>query len=158
MAGKLHPKQLAQAGATNGQVLGYNTTSNQWGPTTNSASISSSSASATGSTTTASASDAQIDSMTLTPGAGTYLVMFSTSVAHSATQSLYVSIYANGSKVNESECRLTVTDMKVQASVFPLSTQAVVTVAAGQVIEVKWRTTGATATAYQRILTLLKIG
>lgn len=158
MAGKLHPKQLAQAGATNGQVLAYNTASGQWGPSTNSASVASSSASATGSTTTSSATDTQIGSMTLTPGAGTYLVMFSTSVMHSASQSIYVSIYANGGQVAESECQLTVADTKVQNSVFPLSTQAVVTVAAGQVIEAKWRTTGATATAYQRILTLLKIG
>ena len=32
MAGKLHPKQIAQAGATNGQVLTYDTGVAQWIP------------------------------------------------------------------------------------------------------------------------------
>ena len=32
MAGKLDPKQIAQAGATNGQVLVFNTTTSKWEP------------------------------------------------------------------------------------------------------------------------------
>jgi len=116
-------------------------------------------ATATGTTTTTSATDVQMDSMTLTPGAGTYLVMFSTSAAHSdAAGALYVSIYANSVQVAASERRRTAADLKQIGMVVPLATQAVVTVSAAQVIEVKWRTSVATATAYQRTMTLLKIG
>jgi hypothetical protein len=118
----------------------------------------SSEATATGTITTTSASDVQMTTMTLTPGAGTYLVLFSTSLSHSnAAGETYVSIYANTSKVAASERRLTYTDLKQIGLIVPLATQAVVTVAAAQVIEVKWRTSTSTATAYQRAMTLLKI-
>ena len=121
--------------------------------------LTSSTASATGSTTTTSSSDAQMNSMTLTPGAGTYLAMFSTSVAHSnAAGETYVSLYANSAQVAASERRLTLADLKQIGQIVPLATQAVITVAAAQVIEVKWRTSTSTATAYQRTLTLVKIG
>jgi len=118
----------------------------------------SSEATATGTITTTSASDVQMTTMTLTPGAGTYLVLFSTSLSHSnVAGETYVSIYANTSKVAASERRLTYTDLKQIGLIVPLATQAVVTVAAAQVIEVKWRTSTSTATAYQRAMTLLKI-
>jgi hypothetical protein len=119
----------------------------------------SSEATATGTITTTSASDTQMTTMTLTPGAGTYLVMFSTSLSHSnSSGETYVSIYANTAQVAASERRLTYTDTKQLGLIAPLATQAVVTVAAAQVIEVKWRTSTSTATAYQRTMTLLKIG
>jgi len=123
------------------------------------ATLTSSEATATGTITTTSASDTQMTSMTATPGAGTYLVLFSTSLSHSsASGATYVSIYANTSQVAASERRLTLADLKQIGQIVPLATQAVVTVAAAQVIEVKWRTSTSTATAYQRTLTLLKIG
>jgi len=121
--------------------------------------ISQSEATATGTITTTSASDVQMTSMTSTPGAGTYLVLFSTSIAHSnAAGAIYVSIYGNGVQVAASERRRTATDLKQIDMVVPLATQAVVSVAAAQVIEVKWRTSTSTATAYQRTMTLIKIG
>jgi len=113
---------------------------------------------ATGTITTTSASDVQMTTMTATPGAGTYLVLFSTSLSHSnAAGATYVSIYANTAQVAASERRLTYADIKQIGLIAPLATQAVVTVAAAQVIEVKWRTSTSTATAYQRTLTLLKL-
>ena len=121
-------------------------------------SLTSSAATATGTTTTTSATDVQINSMTLTPGAGTYLVMFSSSWSHSAATTTYVSLYGNGARVDASERQLNVTDLKQYGMVVPVATQAVITVAAAQVIEAKWKTTGATATMYARSLTLVKIG
>lgn len=130
-----------------------------WAAPPSGGTLSNTAATATGSTTTTSATDVQMNSMTLTPGAGTYLVLFSTSVAHSnAAGELYVSIYANGVKVADSERKRVNTDLKQNDMVTGLSTHAVVTVEATQVIEVKWRTSTSTATAYQRNMTLVKIG
>jgi len=122
------------------------------------ATITYSSATATGTTTTTSSSDGLMNSMTLTPGAGTYLAMFSSSISHSNPDSIYVSLYGNSVQVAASERRVTNADLKLSGSVFPVATQAMITVAAAQAIEVKWRTPGATATAYQRTLTLIKVG
>jgi hypothetical protein len=122
------------------------------------AAMTSAEATATGTITTTSASDVLMTSMTNTPGAGTYLVMFSTSLSHtSSSGATYVSLYGNGSQVAASERRLTYTDLKQIGQIVPLATQAVITVAYGQAIEAKWRTSGSTASAYQRTLTLLKI-
>ena len=146
------------AAPTAGQVLtATGGTGAQW-QNAGSTTISSSEATATGTTTTTSATDVLMNAMTLTPGAGTYLAMFSSSLSHSTTQSIHVSLYANSVRKDESERRLNVVDLKVQGSEFPVAIQSIVTVGAGQAIEVKWHTTGATATAYQRTLTLIKIG
>jgi hypothetical protein len=112
----------------------------------------------TGTTTTTSTSDTLLDSMTLTPGAGDYMLQFGTSLSLSTTSSVYVSVYVNGVKVAASERRLTVADLKVQDSVVPLHIGYILTgVLAAQAIEIKWRVGSGTATSYQKSLMLLKV-
>jgi phage-related tail fiber protein len=128
-------------------------------PTANNPTLTSSEATAASSATTSSSSDVLMTSMTLTPGAGNYLALFSGSLSHSALQDTYMSFYVNGVQVTASERRFSVVDIKQQGMICPVSMQAILaSVSAGQAIEVKWKTTGATATVYKRALTLIKIG
>ena len=141
---------------TNGQVPTWNASTSQWNPATP---ISSLEATASASTTTSSTTDVRLNSMVLTPGAGTYLALFGSSLSQSNSSSVYVSFYVNSALLASSQRQFTVTDGKVVNSVFPICIQAVLTnVTDGQVVEVKWRATAATATAYNRTLTLVKIG
>lgn len=120
--------------------------------------VSSNEASATASTTTTSTSDVLINSMTLTPGAGTYLVFFSASWKNGNNDTNYVSIYANGAQLAESERRF-YTEDSIPNTPVPVATQGTVTgLGAAQDIEIKWRVSGDTATMYERTLTILKIG
>lgn len=122
-----------------------------------SALTSSEAGSATDTTTTSSVYVA-MNSMSLTPGAGTYLVIASTSVEGTFANSyVRAALFANGSEVAN-----TMRESKQESSIIntsmPLSTQAVVTVGAAQAIELRWKVTGGTATAHARSLTLVKIG
>jgi len=109
--------------------------------------------------TTTSTSYVLLDGQTITPGAGTYVIFFSCSVSHSnAAGIVYVSIYVNGVQVAASERRLQLTDIKQISMVVPLATQAIKSnLGAAQAIEVRWKTSGATASCYQKTLTLLKV-
>lgn len=109
-------------------------------------------------TTTTSATDVLMNSMTITPPAGTYLAMFSSTLESSNNSStIFASIYAGGVKNNNSE---RFTQPRVNAFLdIPnvLSTQAEVTVNGAQAIEVRWRRTAGTATANARSLNLTRI-
>jgi hypothetical protein len=124
-------------------------------------SIINSEASATADTTTTSSSDVLINAMTLTPVAGTYLVIFSTVLENNNTGSnVYVSIWSGGSQVAHSErrCSPQFTVPFGSASLdFPISTNAIVTVNGSQAIEARWRRTGGTATAHQRTINIIKL-
>lgn len=115
-------------------------------------------ATATATTTTTGATDGLLAGMTLTPGAGNYMVWFSTSVDHTAANdSIWVSLYVNGVQVPDTE-RLFRRGGAAADTAGPLAFNKYITgVGAGQVVEVRWRTTGATANAYQRTLTLMKV-
>lgn len=107
-------------------------------------------ATATGDTQTTSASDVLVDSMSITPAAGDYLVEFSSAVEHGTNNaSVWMSIYVGGSQIAHSERRFTrgggqgnVTD--------PFHCQARVNANGSQAIEAKWRTSTGTATMHQR--------
>lgn len=125
--------------------------------------IDNSQATATGDTTTTSSTDVLMNAMTLTPAAGTYLAIFSTSVESSGTNSdIRTSIYVGGSQVAHTE-RWAVPQFSAgglggtPSIPIPISTQAIVTVNGSQAIEGRWRRSGGTATAHQRTLSIIKL-
>lgn len=125
--------------------------------------ISTGSVNATASTTTTSASDVLIASMTLTPVAGTYLVLFHTSFTHSANNaSITFSLYSGGVAVTGTAMVAipTVAGGLTPSLPFsvPGSISAFVTVNGAQAIEARWKTSTATATAGQRILNIVRVG
>lgn len=107
-----------------------------------------------GDSTTTSPVDVLLPSMTLVAGVnGNYKIDFSTSVEHSSTnETIFVSLYVNGVQVahTEREFRRGGAAGDVSGG---LAIDAYVTgVLAAHVIEIRWRTTAATATAHERTL------
>lgn len=115
-------------------------------------------ASAPGTITTTSAADVLMTSMSLTPGAGNYMVWFSTSVDHdSSNESIFASLYVNGVQVADTEREFKRGGAAADNKGSLAFNKYITGVLAGQVVEVRWRTPAATASAYQRTLTLLKV-
>ena len=116
--------------------------------------------SATGNTTTTNTSypSTEMDTMTITPGAGDYLVWFSTSIANSTTSDhQFISIFSGGSQVTHTE-REMYTEGSIANTSFPMQTHARITgVGASDEIEVRWFTEGGTATAFERTLVIRKV-
>lgn len=113
-------------------------------------------ATATGDTTTGSTSDVLMNSMTVTTTiAGTYFVMFSTSLDHSnQATAIECSIHFNGVQNAASETRaMTRTNaLGAQTLSTPMTTFALASIGASQDITGEWRTTAGTATAHERRL------
>ncbi|KPK98582.1 MAG: hypothetical protein AMJ95_03575 [Omnitrophica WOR_2 bacterium SM23_72] len=109
-------------------------------------------------TTTVSSSDVLVNGMTLTPGEGNYLVWFSSSIeGNSSSTYQYVSLYVGGVQIAHTERRL-YTESSIRNTAVPIAFQAYITaVGPADAIEVCWRTTGGTATMYQRTLTVMKV-
>lgn len=124
--------------------------------------ISNSSVNATANTTTTSATDVLIASMTLTPAAGTYLVLFNASFTHSANNAtITYTIYAAGAAVTGTAM---VAEPTIQGGLTPtlpfsqpVSTSGFATVNGAQAIEIRWKTSAATATSGTRILNILRV-
>ncbi len=104
---------------------------------------------ATGDTTTTSPTDVFMSGMTITPGAGNYFVKFSSSFEHSTnSETINVSLYVGGVQVAHTERQF---QRGSGSSGAGLSFEAYVTgVTGGQAIELRWRTSAATATAHER--------
>jgi hypothetical protein len=120
------------------------------------ASISNATVTANGDTTTSSGSDVVVNGMTLTPGAGTYLVLFASDWSNSANNGTqFASCYANGVKVGASERQYarSTTSKRDGMSIICLAT-----VADGQAIDIRWRVSGGTGTLGNRTFTLIKVG
>lgn len=118
-------------------------------------SIPGSEATATTPTTTTSTTDTLMAGMTITPGAGTYLVHFSTTLENNTNgTTTYLSIYAAGTQIADTERFFNRINLDVY---IPTATQRRVTVADGQAIEIRWRVTGGTGQANQRTLTLTRV-
>lgn len=119
-------------------------------------------ATATASTTTTSATDVLIGSMTLTPAAGTYTAQFQTSLqSNSNNANIFVSIWVGGVQSAETEVSAT---PQIQGGVtpslnlhIPITTSTSVTVNGAQAIEARWRTTAGTATALNRVLSIVRL-
>ncbi|KKK66786.1 hypothetical protein LCGC14_2960590, partial [marine sediment metagenome] len=108
---------------------------------------------ATADTSTTSATDVVIAGMTLTPGAGNYLAMFSTSSSVSGNNDTAFSIYINGVVAADSE-----RNVNKQSNRVGVATQCFITgLLDAQAIDIRWRTTGGTVTAGPRTFTLIKV-
>jgi hypothetical protein len=126
--------------------------------------IANSSATATASTTTTSGTDVLINSMTLTPAAGTYLAIFTAAITNTGTDgNVSVSIYSGGSINSHSERTFTPQFSSggfggTVSNPVPIATHAIVTVNGSQAIEARWRRSTGTAGATTRTLTIIKVG
>lgn len=118
--------------------------------------IANSVASATTDDTTTSATYVVIVGMTLTPAAGTYIAIFSSSMVNSGNGAtrMFVSIYSDGVQVAYSEREIGIGG----GANVPVHTSAVVTVNGSQAIDVRWRAVAGTNTAHERSLAILRIG
>lgn len=105
--------------------------------------------------TNVSMTDILMVGMTVTPAAGTYLVMWSGSVVNSANGSerTWVSLYKAGSQVSGSERSIGTSG----GAHSPAHTKALITVDGSQAIELHWRVAGGTSTVHQRSLTLIQL-
>lgn len=122
--------------------------------------ISDTEASATADTTTTSTTDVLMNSMTITPVSGTYLVYFSTTVDHSNQSiAVVVSLYSGGVQKADSVRGPVPRFNGVGAnSLTPcVSINGKVTVNGSQAIEIRWKTSAGTATAHQRTLNIERL-
>jgi len=82
--------------------------------------------------------------------------LFSTSLSCSASNGeINVSLFSNSVQIASTESKVS---LFKAGDIVDMALNKVVVVAAGQVIEVKWKVASGTATAYARVLTLVKIG
>lgn len=122
---------------------------------THAVSLSYSSVNATGSTTTTSTSPVLLDSMSITPAAGTYTINFNTSTVNSgngAKRNFFI-LNVGGSDIAETQ-RTVGTGGGAYS---PISISYIVTVNGSQAITVRWSVLAGTGTALERTLTAVKI-
>lgn len=123
--------------------------------------LTTSEATATANATTTSGTDALINSMTLTLTAGTYLFMFSAGIQSSnAGAVITTSFYVGGSQRADSVRAIAPFDggtLSALTGRCGVSIQGVITVNGSQAVEVRWNTTGGTATCGPRTLTALQV-
>lgn len=116
---------------------------------------------ATGTVTTNSGTDAVITSMTTTPAAGTYLVLFNTDmISNAAGAAITFSIYLGGSQIAATQRKIIPFDGGTLSSLTArgLATlQALVAVNGSQAIDIRWSTSGGTATLSDRSLITLRV-
>lgn len=99
----------------------------------------------------------QIASMTITPGAGTYIALFTADIGNTdGDEAFYLGVHANGVLVASGERRCE--GFKDHVITSAIHTQPI-TVSAGQAIDVKWKTPiSKTMCSYNRTLSLLQVG
>ncbi len=117
------------------------------------------SATATNTVSTTSGSDILIPSMTITPGAGSYIVYFSGTGGINATGSGFISIYSNNVLSTGSSKEISGGTFFFGINTLiehNLNTQAVVTVTDNQTIEARYRTTS-TFEIRNRSIILIKL-
>lgn len=116
-------------------------------------------ATAIANTTTTSTTFTLADSMTLTPGAGDYIIQFgSTWKNDTDNKNIWVSIFVNGVQIDHSE-RMMLAESSLPDTEFAVATQAyVANVLAAQAIEIQWKVSGgSTGTLMQRTLIVQKV-
>lgn len=124
---------------------------------THKVSVTVTSATATADSTTTSTTDVAMNSMSITPGAGDYWVSFTASMGNSNNnQSVFFSIYSNGSQITSSERGF---ELLTPANTRHVgSTNAYITgLSGGQAIEIRWRVSANTGTVRQRTLLVMKV-
>ena len=121
--------------------------------------ISSNIATATAVATTTSTTYVVITGMTITPGAGTYLAMFSSS-GHgtAANQQMMYAIFDDGVIISHTERELDFDSSGTVAALrFTMHTQDIVTVADAEAIDVRFQISTGTFTVNERSLVLIKL-
>lgn len=112
--------------------------------------------------TTTSGTDALLTSMTVTPVAGTYLVLFGTDLnSNAAGATITFSYYVGGSQIAASQRKIIPFDGGALSSLAARgmgSLQSLITVNGSQAIEVRWSMSSGTATAANRSLITLRVG
>jgi len=115
---------------------------------------------ATADTTIASATYALLDSMTITPGAGDYVLSFTSSCGCSSEADIFFQVYVNGvavahtERVFRHEASIIGTDVAEIAQIYAY----LPSVGAGEAVEIRWqRTSAGTATCHERTLTLQEV-
>jgi len=109
------------------------------------------------------AGDTLLTDMELTPGAGTYLLVFSASAdnasAGSTTNRLHYTVYVNGAEIAHTERRsLVEASIAANAGCMACLIACKVTPTAGQVVDIRCRRDGAeNFTVHERTLTLMKV-
>ena len=110
---------------------------------------------ATSTTSTTSGSYVLMNSMTITPPSGTYLVEFSASGSMSNRNAIgSYAIYNNGSITSHSKRSFRTRNSN---DIYAISTKSPVTVNGSQSIEIRYTTTSNTFTVYERSLILTKL-
>lgn len=122
--------------------------------------ISTTEVSATADATTTSTTDVLMTGMTITPVAGTYLVVFSGYVDHSAQSvAVPISIYVGGAQKADSVRAPVPRFNGVGANTLSpvVATNGIVTVNGSQAIEIRWKVASGTGTVHQRTLDIIRI-
>lgn len=114
---------------------------------------------ATANTTTSSSTFALLNTMTVTPVEGTHVVNFTASTSNTGTvlgtisEDNYFIIYVDGVAIDHTERIST----SINNNYLNIAINCLVTVNGTQDVQVYWRTTGGTATCYERTLTVIKL-
>lgn len=117
--------------------------------------------SATANDTTTSSTDSPLNSMTITPAAGTYMVWFGTTItSNSAGAAISISLYVGGAQKADSLRKITPLDGGLGSSGSSRGTSdinALVTVNGSQALVVQWSISSGTATCGPRTMNILRI-
>jgi len=107
-------------------------------------------------TTTTSTTDVLLNGMSITPGAGDYMVFFTGNLTNTNDRKQgTISLYKNGIKITDSEIS---TEGFQKESIIPVSiTRYITGVNAGEAIDVRWNVTSNTGTFYSRTLIVQKV-
>lgn len=110
---------------------------------------------------TTSTTDSLLTGMTITPAAGTYLVWFSTSITSNlAGAAVSTSFYVGGVQKADSLRKIIPLDggaLSVGAARGIMQFQGLITVNGSQAIEIRWSTSGGTATCGPRTMNTLRV-
>lgn len=102
--------------------------------------------------TTTSTTDVLLSGMTITPGAGDYVVLFQSSMDCTVASDMHVTLYVGGVAVAASEIHLE-EDNQTPNTPTPISIMTFVqSVGVSDAIEVRWNTTSGTASMHNRTL------
>lgn len=116
--------------------------------------------SGTANTTTTSTTDVVFTGATNTPPAGTYLVIYSTWLTHgTGNATITMSMYNNAVQKADSVRTIIpfVGALSAVTQDIPVTLNGLLTVNGAQAIDIRWRTSGGTATAHQWTLNLIKL-